>query len=427
MNVTHRSYLTAGVAALSVGAIALSPVQPLPANVALAPERAVSTMAVELAAAIDPFTPIIEAIKASVDNVRGLITDWVNGIYVDGIIPAPPNTILNGNFGNRAGGYETGNAFPILQQFLSNQITYLQELPNVGVIVQQIFGNVVNAIKAPFKVGETKPGTNLGIPGQYNQNVNGVVFSTPIPGLDINQRAVGALLPILAGDSYAALEPILNFATTPISGVLLGAVGPVLGPVLSVLDDVRAAFTALRESNFAAAINSLINIPTNAINAALNGGPVLDLTNIVGGLLPASVKTLGLKMGGLLSPGGVAFDGIAAEADATIGQATLQLKVPGNPVGPVGALVGLTNYVAQSIKVQLPQQASARAAAAVEVEAPAAPAPEVEEAAPTVADVEAVADEAPATKRQNRATTRADKANGSEKASRAGRGARNAS
>ena len=48
MNLSHRSYLTAGVAALSAGAIALAPVQPLPSGPDLSPALR-STLAVDLA------------------------------------------------------------------------------------------------------------------------------------------------------------------------------------------------------------------------------------------------------------------------------------------------------------------------------------------------------------------------------------------
>jgi hypothetical protein len=435
MHVTSRSYLTAGIAALGAGAIAISPIQPIPNQMAVAPNRAVETIAVELAGTINPIKPVIDTIKASLANTGNLFRDWSAGLYVDGTIPTPANTTLNGNLGNRTGGYASGDPFPILQQWIANQISYLRQLPDIGGIIQQVIGNARNAIRAPFTVGEVKPGTVLGIPGQYNQNVSGVPFLT-LPGAPINPRTVGALLPVLAPAEYATLKPILDFATTPISGLLIGAIGPVLAPVLAAVDSVQEAFAALRAREFADAINALINIPTSMINAGLNGGPTLDLTRILGGLLPASIKTIGITMGGLLSPGGVAFDALAAEADATIpGVGTITLDVPGYPVGPIGALTSLTNYVAKSIKpptagagATAPRQV--KAAAAAEVAAPAsvaevtAPASVAEVTAPAIAEVEA-ADDTPAPKRKSRAATRADKDTGKGSA-RADRGERRA-
>ena len=74
MHVTYRSYLTAGVAALGAGAIALGPVQPIPNHMAVAQERAVSNLAVELAATIDPITPWVDTFKLAAENLASLGT-----------------------------------------------------------------------------------------------------------------------------------------------------------------------------------------------------------------------------------------------------------------------------------------------------------------------------------------------------------------
>lgn len=419
MNITSRSYLTAGVAALSVGAIALTPVQPMPDRVALAPQRVVNDLSVELAAAINPIQPWVDTIKASFANIGVLFEDWSVGLYVGGTIPAPESTVVNGQLGHRTGGYESGTNFALLRQFVANQVSYLRQLPDIGGIFNQIVGNYGNAFRAPFTPGVELPGRFAGLlPGQYNQNVSGVPV-TSVLQLPVNPRTVGALLPVLAPTVIAALKPILDFATTPISGVLLGAIGPVLGPALSVVSSVNEIVTALRDQDISGAINGFLNIPANAVNAALNGGQVLDLSKILGDVLPADIKTIGIKMGGLLSPGGVAFDALAAKAEAVIAEVPVSVDVPGLPVGPIGSMIGLSNYVAKAIKPPVSEPApgasatrQVKAAAATQVETSAA-----------VADV---AEEAPAPKRQSRATARADKSGGADKASRPGRAARNA-
>lgn len=422
MHITSRSYLTAGVAALSVGAIALTPVQPIPDHAALAPQRVVNDLSVELAAAINPIQPWVDTIKASFANIGVLFEDWSVGLYVDGTIPAPESTVINGQLGHRTGGYESGTNLALLRQFLANQVSYLRQLPDIGAIFNQIVSNYGNAFRAPFTPGVELPGRFAGLlPGQYNQNVSGAPV-TSILQLPVNPRTVGALLPVLAPTVVTALKPILDFATTPISGVLLGAIGPALGPVLSVVSSVNEIITALRDRDISGAINGLLNIPANAVNAALNGGQVLDLSKILGGVLPADIKTIGIKVGGLLSPGGVAFDALAAKAEAVIADVPVSVDVPGLPVGPIGAMIGLSNYVAKAIKPPTSEPApgasatrQVKAAAATQVEIPAA-----------VAEVADVAEEAPATKRQSRATARADKSGPDDKASRSGRAARNA-
>ena len=417
MNVTARSYLTAGVAVVGAGAVALSPVQPLPGDLTLAPHAAISEMAVGLAAAVTPLNPlqtIVDVIVASGSNLGILIDDWANGLYVDGTIPSPDNTgirpgvlpnngAVNGNLGWRTGGYETGYlaALPIVEQVVRNLLTYLGELPDIGGIAQQIVANIGNAFRAPFEPGVNEPGKldgaiggSIGALENFNQNVNGIPYvSVPLLG-EMSQRDIGALLPVLAGPAYAALAPIISVLSTPISGVLVGAIGPIVAPILAVVDSVSNAVALLQESNFIGAVTELINIPANAVGAFLNGGPTLDLTGLVsllGVTLPDSITSIGLKMGGLLSPGGVALDALAAVADA----GGLTIDVAGLPVGPVGALVSLTNYVAKSIVVTPPPTAASAASGVTDVapvdDAPVEAAKVAAEAPAGVAEVAEVA------------------------------------
>ena len=424
MHVSARPYLTAGVAALSATAIAMAPVQPLHQDFAATGHKSVSDLAVGLAAAVLPVAPIqniIDVIEASGANLIGLLNNVSSGLYVNGQIPSPPNTALNGNLGYRVGGYASGVALPILGQVLTNLETYLGELPDIGTILGQIFDNLGNALRAPFAPGVVELARALDfIPNSpYNQNVNAVPYVN-IPGIGVvSQRDIGALLPLLAGDAYASLEPIINVLTTPISGVLVGAIGPIVAPVLAAVNSVTNAFALLQEDNFIGAVIELINIPANAVGALLNGGPTLDLTPLVrllGVTLPDSITSIGLKMGGLLSPGGVGLDALAAVATT---EGLGALTISGLPVGPIGALAGLGNYVAKSIVVPpAPVQVAAPTAAldsapkvaavAVSEPAEAAPASAPAEVADPVSDpAQQVADEAdstPAAPRKSRAS-----------------------
>lgn len=74
MHITPRSYLTSGIAVLGVGAIALAPIQPLPDHTAAAQDKAVASLAVNLAATIDPITPWVNTFKTSVANIQTLGT-----------------------------------------------------------------------------------------------------------------------------------------------------------------------------------------------------------------------------------------------------------------------------------------------------------------------------------------------------------------
>lgn len=388
MSITSRSYLTAGIAALGAGAIALTPVQPIPNQLAIAPERVVSNLSVDLAAAIDPITPWVNAISTAVDNAYAL-----QDVFMD-------------------------NPFPILQTVVQNQLTYLSELPNIGLIAQQVVGNVGNLLRAPFA---TSPDN---------------VSNAPIPGASpgfITQRFMYNTLVSLAPD----LEPVLSVLTSPISGFLLGFAGPGLSSMLQLQETVRNIFSPPEGANpLLNAINEIINLPANLFNAAFNGGKFLDLTNVVKNLagpeLGPAISSAGIRTGGFLNAGGVAFDGLSA--NATLG---LTVVDPGLPVGFIGATGTLATAVANAIKVTPPPAPASAVPAAAAAAAPAVEAaPVAAEALASVPDLPAAAEEAapaaeeapaPASKRKSRgAVSRAEKAASSDNAGSAGRGARQA-
>ena len=443
MNVSARSYLTAGAAALSATAIVMAPVQPLNSDLAAAGHKSVSDLAVGLAAAVTPVDPIqniIDVVDNSSVNLITLVNDWAAGLYVNGTFPFPPNTgtvpiFENGNLGWRTGGYASGAALPILSQVITNLETYLGELPDIGTILGQVFSNIGNALGAPFQAGAEESGRPFNsaiLPvSPYNQNVNAVpYFDVPLLGA-ASQRDLWALLPTVAGEeAYASLKPILDFLSTPVSGVLVGAIGPIVAPVLAVVNSISNTIELLRESNFGGALTELINIPANVIGAVLNGGQTLDLTpvlSLLGVTLPDSIQSIGLKMGGLLSPGGVGFDALAAVAEVPD---VLSLDIPGLPLGPIGALAGLNSYVAKSMNPLLGEAPAAAAEApaveAVEVAAPAA----APDSAPEVAAVavsepaEAPAEAAdPVSEPAQQVADDVDTAPAAPRASRAARGA----
>ena len=234
--------------------------------------------------------------------------------------------------------------------------------------------------------------------------------------------------------------------------MLLGAIGPVVAPVISVVNSVGAIVDALGQSDFEGAINELINIPANAVNAFLNGGQFLNLApvlSLVGVTLPDSITNLGFNMPGILSTGispvppaegadadpvaGVMFDGLAFTADLGLGA---PITDPGLSVGPIGALVGLNQKVAEAIVVTPPAEAPAEIAAAeapvvegveVEAAAPAAEVAEVEAAAPAAAPASApvvtpVEVEAPASAPAQPVAAQADTTPAAPRTARAGRG-----
>lgn len=347
MELSVRSYLAAGVAAVGASAIALTPVQPIPAHAARAPQQAVRTMAVNLAASIDPFTPWVNTIKTSLQNLTALPAFYLQ------------------------------QPLPILTTIARNQLTYLKELPDISLIASQVWGNVQTFFKAPYEAD----------PGLISD-----ALVTSIAGFPISQQTVYAFL---LADASDQLDQLIQFAASPVSGELLGFAGPVISPLIQLTQSFTAIGTYFKAGDVPAALNELINIPANVTNAFLNGGKYLDLTAIapkLGITLPPEVTSIGLNMGGLLNVtprayepptlpgsdvhpygGGVAFDAL----DTELQQQTYDLRGPdganatisdpGWPVGAIAPVIGLGQALGDAMLVSeqnlVPGAAAAPAAA----------------------------------------------------------------
>jgi hypothetical protein len=303
MNLSHRSYLTAGVAALSAGAIALAPVQPLPSGPDLSPTLR-STLAVDLAAAIDPITPWIDTFQAAADNISGLVNTWGE------------------------------QPLPVVQQIVANLGTYISELPAIGTIIEQAVANVGNAARAPF--------------------------AADLNTLDPAHTGIYNLLPTVAPDLPQGL---LDFLTTSTSGLIIGLLGPVLSPVLALGSSIRSAVGALQTSDWAGALNALINIPAAMVNAFLNGGPTIDVTSLLAPSVPAPsvLNSATITLGGLLSQGASIFNAVALDASVKLGPLApaIPVNVPaGPPAGVFGSLIAMTNAIAGAIVVTPPAPAA---------------------------------------------------------------------
>jgi hypothetical protein len=369
MNLSHRSYLTAGVAALSAGAIALAPVQPLPSGPDLSPTLR-STLAVDLAAAIDPITPWIDTFQAAADNISGLVNTWGE------------------------------QPLPVVQQIVANLGTYISELPAIGTIIEQAVANVGNAARAPF--------------------------AADLNTLDPAHTGIYNLLPTVAPDLPQGL---LDFLTTSTSGLIIGLLGPVLSPVLALGSSIRSAVGALQTSDWAGALNALINIPAAMVNAFLNGGPTIDVTSLLAPSVPAPsvLNSATITLGGLLSQGASIFNAVALDASVKLGPLApaIPVNVPaGPPAGVFGSLIAMTNAIAGAIVVTPPAPAASPARSASAVAAPeTTSAAATEAAAPRIsprANRAAIANGADTADTADAANT-ADKSDNVDKADKADR------
>lgn len=297
MNISVRSHLTAGVAAFGVGAIVLSPVQPLERGAGL-PTAFTSTQAVQLTA-IDVITPWLEVFNDAETNVANLF-----------------NSFLGPNKSNAGDGNTIGAPLASLQQAAANWLGFAAELPDVISIWNQFVDNSAAALKAPFAVDKTTLDT-----------LHGLAYD---------------LLPSLV----TLPQTLLNLMTTSLTGILVGAIGPVVGPLLALSQSVTDIINAVSSAQWSDALNAALNIPAKMVGAFLNGGQVLDLTWLAPVLgFPPLVTKFGLAMGGLLSPGGSLFN--ALDVAVTIEGDTLE--IPGVGAGPIGSLMGFDWAIASAI------------------------------------------------------------------------------
>jgi hypothetical protein len=407
-----------------VGALALAPVQPIPHQIALAPERVISTLAVELAAStIDPITPWVQTFETAAANIETLVQFYLQ------------------------------KPFPLLQAVVANLGTYAEELENGqgDLIPGQIADNINTFFYSPWDPGAQYtwdppfwpvPNGTVTQPWFAPRPESGYVTTSDTqpnpPGIDspvsprlllelIAQPLAGAFL----SDSYEKLatdDPVLaalwdtavkisdtglwTLSATPASGQLVALLGPVISPLVQLTRSFTAIGQYFQDGEVAAAINALINIPADTTNAFLNGlTEPLDLTGVVGNFAPLPEGyRVGLQLGGLLNSqpyNGSLKDPDNPPTEYTGGTAWNSLSIIDAPDGFfkdnlgwglkngwAGSVVGLGQYLGQQLLVTPPapppvaaEPEAAKLAAPADISA-VAEAP-VEEAAPAVVDVPA--------------------------------------
>lgn len=401
MHITARSYLTAGVAVVGAGTIALSPIQPLPGQLTAAPERAAESLAVNLASSIDPITPWVDTFKTSIDNIKQLAAFYAN------------------------------QPLPLLNTIGANIGTYFDELTNgnAGLIPGQIQNNIQTFFQAPWWNAEGTPIPN----GVFSSSYISSTQTVSRLGVLINSQSgvYNAAAPIIASQYEGDLvRTLLEFTATPYSGQLIGLLSPVLSGVVQLTRSFTAVGQFFQDGDLTGAINELINIPANVTNAALNGAGALDLTAIAQNILPPAlaslIQAIGVNLGGALSPavpfngsltnasrpptvytGGTLFDIVSARATV----AGIGAQTTGLPVGWFGSVIGLGQFLGQQMLVTPPTLGTAATApaavgpkvaaalpapaASLSADAPAAPAAPVVDPAPVAPAVTAPAAEPP--------------------------------
>ncbi|GFG86351.1 hypothetical protein MALGJ_30270 [Mycolicibacter algericus] len=191
----------------------------------------------------------------------------------------------------------------------------------------------------------------------------------------------GAVAPDLFPTIPEPVPDIINFLSSPLAGVLIGALGPSIAPWVALFNSVEAISAALTGDtpDTDAALQELVNIPANMFNGLLNGA-TLNLDALIpalteGDLLPlpegAEISSLSFAFGGLLTPGLVGADpgDITYFGDAVPGGGSifnslglglsitdplpLDLPVLPHGVGLGGAIAGLEQAIAEFLSGNL--------------------------------------------------------------------------
>ncbi|MBS9533960.1 outer membrane porin GjpA [Mycobacterium sp. M1] len=210
-------------------------------------------------------------------------------------------------------------------------------------------------------------------------SLDGSISPSPLSLSNDLQALIPLVLPGQLPDDFPLtaeqLTPILSFASSPLSGVLMGALGPSIAPMVALFNSLEDIHSALSGStpDTAAALQDLVNIPANMVGGLLNGATI-DLTGLIptlteAGLLPAAmdVTQLSFAFGGLLSPGYTGNDvegflngvedgsspGIGGSIINSLGLTTglmgFPLVMDPHGVGPIGAMESLQEIIAMAL------------------------------------------------------------------------------
>ncbi|MCH9641577.1 MAG: outer membrane porin GjpA, partial [Actinomycetia bacterium] len=282
-----RSYAAAGAAIAVAGAVAVAP-----APSEALPDRALrlASPAVQLTTTADPFLAWVEVFNNTSVNFADLTSEYLK---------AP---------------------FPVVQQVVANWYNYVQMLPDIG----DIFEDIV-------------------------ENANALVENQIAPQTDNLDALHQLIFSVVEAEIPASLKPLIDYTTNYNSGMVIGALGLVVSPLLALGDQLSEFVTELGDGEFGNAVNALINIPAAMTDGFFNGHGILDLT-FLAGILPVppgtDVEELGIAMGGLFSPAGSIFNSLNAVVKLT---GLPKITVPGVKAGLLGSWFAANQSSAEAI------------------------------------------------------------------------------
>ncbi|KAA1431642.1 outer membrane porin GjpA [Mycolicibacter arupensis] len=166
------------------------------------------------------------------------------------------------------------------------------------------------------------------------------------------------------GMGIPQIEPVepaatlLTLLSSPMSGVLMGLVGPLFSPGVELFNNIGSIFDNLGGGDFEAALQDLLAVPANVVGAFFNGA-TLNLDALVPLLndvlqVPEGNAVLGASFdfGGLFTPGETDAGNVGGSIFNSLGL-DLQMmgmgmpySAPGEGVGLIASLVNLVEMFA---------------------------------------------------------------------------------
>ena len=200
MQLAARPHVTAGIALAGAAAIAVSPMAPPLPDIHLPNQHELQAAAVRLTAGWDPLAPWKNAFNTASGNASTL---------ADNFLLAPG----------------VG-----LQQAIVNEVGFLNEVlkdpSSLNTVLTQIATNAQTVASGLTGVNASAA-TNKAAQAHSVDALHGALVSL-LPGL----------LP--AGTDTAAVTQVLDVLASPASGLLMGAVGPVISPGVALLNSALA-------------------------------------------------------------------------------------------------------------------------------------------------------------------------------------------
>lgn len=250
MNAAVRPYATAGVALLGASVIAISPLTPAMPD-APGIQRALSSVGVELSAAVNPIDNWVQVFQNSAANI---------GAIGQQIVASPA---------------------PILGQILANQLASLKALQAAfsanATTVKQIFDGAPGAFDTAR--GQLQSGNIVGAVNTIN---NAIVVPLVLAGV---QAVSDLTVPLVSTVNNFAKA----FATLPstVFQVILPMTYPLVSMINVVVQATQDVYDGVVASDPGAVVNTLVNLPANLVNGFLNGsGTILGFINAPGVLTP---------------------------------------------------------------------------------------------------------------------------------------------